>query len=426
MPFDQAAAVTRLLGWWREADPQPPACLPTYSAREQARREAHLDRYLDAAEAELRAAPRSKPDQAAAEQRLAAAFRVFAREALDFEDRHLDLLLSGGFTETGRALARAARRFDPAIGAADIFQASRNAWTANGLQILLGLPAQLTPAIFGYSMLYPCTDNYLDQPGVSRAAKLAFNQRFAARLRGDDVAPAGRHEEQAWALVGLIEGQFARAEYPEVFASLGAIERAQERSLLLHLATQAEDVLEISFEKGGASVVADACLAAGALTPSEAEFAFAWGVALQLGDDLQDVAADAHDGIRTVFSQAAGMEPLDAVTNRAFSFGARALAGLDEMGASAPAAIKELIRTSFFMLLTGAVGEARRLHSEGYVRELERHSPFTFAFLEDRRRRFTRQRGILERLAGALADGAFPTPPEPRAASLPCYTFQFR
>ena len=38
MPFDQAAAVTRLLGWWREADPQPPACLPTYSAREQARR----------------------------------------------------------------------------------------------------------------------------------------------------------------------------------------------------------------------------------------------------------------------------------------------------------------------------------------------------------------------------------------------------
>jgi len=53
----------------------------------------------------------------------------------------------------------------------DIFQASRNAWTTNGLQIILGMPARLTPAIFGYSMLYPCTDNYLDHPGVSTADK---------------------------------------------------------------------------------------------------------------------------------------------------------------------------------------------------------------------------------------------------------------
>jgi hypothetical protein len=58
--------MTRLLEWWRQADPAPPAFLPSYPAREQARREAHLDRYLEAVEAELRAAPRSRPEQAAA------------------------------------------------------------------------------------------------------------------------------------------------------------------------------------------------------------------------------------------------------------------------------------------------------------------------------------------------------------------------
>ena len=393
--------MTRLLDWWGQADPAPPAFLPSYPARDQARREAHFDRYLEAVEAELRAAPRNRLEQAASEERLTVAFRLFAREALDFEDRHLDLLLAGGFTETGREFASAARLFDPSMSAGDIFQASRNAWTTNGLQIMLGLPARLTPAIFGYSMLYPCTDNYLDHPGVSKADKQAFNRRFGARLAGGRLAPAGRHEEQAWALVGLIESQYRRAEHPEVFASLCAIHRAQEKSLELHRAagSGAGDVLEIVFEKGGASVVADAWLAAGTLAPIEVEFAFAWGVALQLGDDLQDVAADARDGIRTAFSEAAGREPLDAAANRTFHFGARVLGDLDGIGAAAPA-IKELIRTSFFMLLTGAVGEARQFYSAASVRELERRSPFTFEFLRNRRRRFTRKRGILERLVG--------------------------
>ena len=393
--------MTRLLDWWRQADPAPPTFLPSYPAREQARREARLDRYLEAVEAEVRAAPR---EQAAAEERLTAAFRLFGREALDFEDRHLDLLLAGGFTETGREFARAARLFDPSMSSDDIFQASRNAWTTNGLQIMLGLPARLTPAIFGYSMLYPCTDNYLDHPAVSKADKLAFNRRFGARLAGGQLAPAGRHEEQAWALVSLIEGQYRRTDHSDVFASLCAIHRAQENSLELHRGAGAgADVLEIVFEKGGASVLADAWLAAGTLSPTASDFAFAWGVALQLGDDLQDVAADARDGIRTAFSEAAGREPLDAATNRAFHFGARVLADLDGIGATAPPAIKELIRTSFFMLLTGAAGEARQFYSAGYIRELERRSPFRFEFLRSRRRCFTRKRGILERLVRAFS-----------------------
>jgi len=403
--------MTRLLEWWRDADPALPAFLPCYQAREQARREAHLDRYLESVEAELRNMLRRRREQAAAEERLAGAFRLFAREALGFEDRHLDLLLAGGFAETGKEFARAARRFDPSISAGEVFQASRNVWTTNGLQVILGLPARLTPAIFGYSMLYPCTDNYLDHPGVSRADKHAFNRRFGARLAGVPLAPAGRHEEQAWALVSLIEGQYPRAAHPEVFASLCDIHRAQERSLELHRAAGAGtgDVLEIVFDKGGTSVLADAWLAAGTLAPLAAEFAFAWGVVLQLGDDLQDVAADTRDGIRTAFSDAARREPLDAATNRAFHFGARVLADLDGIAAAAPPAVKELIRGAFFLLVTWAVGEARQFYSAPYVRELERRSPFTFEFLRSRRR-FMRNRRILDRLVGAFSAWGAPQP----------------
>jgi len=66
------------------------------------------------------------------------------------------------------------------------------------------------------------------------------------------------------------------------------------------------------------------------------------------------------------------------------------------------------------MLLTGAAGEARQFYSASYVRELERRSPFTFEFLRSRRRRFTRNRGILERLVGAFS--AWAAPPEPNRA----------
>jgi hypothetical protein len=377
--------VARLACWWREADPSLPAFLPVYPAREQARREWLFDCYLDRVQAVLRA----KPERAEVEEQVAAAFREWACPALNLEERHADLLLAGGFAETGREMARRARIFDPAMRPSDVFQASRNAWTANGLQVLFGLPAQLTPAIFAYSMLYPCTDNYLDRPSVSARAKLAFNKRFGLRLEGENVAPMGLHERQVWALVSMIEAQYPRAAHPEVFASLLAIHRAQERSLLLHRPA-APEVLAIVFEKGGASVLADAWLAAGSLAPPQAEFAFAWGVALQLGDDLQDVELDARDGILTLFSQAAGRAPLDTVTSRAFQFGARALAGLAEIGATGSEAVQDLIRMSFNLLLTGAAGEARRLHSERYIRELEARSPFRLSFLSERRRRLAK------------------------------------
>ena len=184
--------MARLLEWWRQADPAPPAFLRSYPAREQARREAHLDRYLEAVEAELRAAPRSRPWQAAAEERLTAAFCRFAREALDFEDRHLDLLLAGGFTETGREFARAARLFDPSMGASDVFQASRNVWTTNGLQVLLGLPARLTPAIFAYSCSTPVPTTPSITQAFQQADKLRIQPALGRAWREGRLRPPGR------------------------------------------------------------------------------------------------------------------------------------------------------------------------------------------------------------------------------------------
>jgi hypothetical protein len=325
---------------------------------------------------------------------------------LEADERALDTLLGCGFLEATTEFARMARRFDPAITSEDIYQASRNVWTANFLQLLLGLPVRVTPAIFAYSMLYPYSDNYLDNPALPDATKLAFHERFQLRLSGEPIALRDRHEQIISDLVGIIEGQFDRARYPQIFASLLAIHEAQGKSLRQLRRNQAPrllDVLAISFEKGGTSVLTDGYLVAGSLTAEQREYIFGFGVLTQLMDDLEDLPQNLADGFTTIFSQAAGQRSLDAITNRTLHLCARILVRLDRLGAADQAPFKQLITRSVNLLFIDSAGRAGRLYPGRYLRELEAHSPFRFAVLHKRRKQIARRQVSLTRLIDMFA-----------------------
>ncbi len=373
--------------WWQSAI-DPPALGRRYTAGEQQAREAHLERFRGAVTTEGKSAPRTAEQRQVAKERILAAFRDFARSALDFSDEHLSALLDHGFPEAGQEFAQAARRFDPAIRPADIFQAMRNVWTMNGIQALLDVPIRLTPAMFAYSMLYPYTDNYLDDPAISAAAKRAFNERFAARLAGEHVPATNPQEGRIYDLVAMVEGHFARARFPQVYDSLLAIHRAQCRSIELlrgNTSPYELDVLGISLDKGGTSVLADGYLVAGTLTRAQAEYLFAWGAFVQFMDDLQDVVEDGRDGLATVFSVTAGRWPLDAITNRTFDFGRQVVDRLGCFDAPGAEPMKQMMRSTVFRMMVEAVGRAEQHFSRPYVREMEAHSPFRFSFLSERR-----------------------------------------
>jgi hypothetical protein len=368
----------------------------SYTPREQARREADAEKFVRVAETSVASGLRD------AESAVLQAFAVFARAALDLDDAHLKLLVQG-FPCLAKGLAEQARRFDPALSATDIFQASRNVWTAAGLQVLLGQPLRLTPAIFAYSMLYPYTDNLLDDPQTPAEAKCAFNRRLRARLQGESPAPANRREHKVWELVDKIESQYDRTQHPEVFRSLLEIQNAQEESVDLRreAGLPPDQVLHGVFAKGGASVLADGYLAAGLLTPEQEEFAFGWGVLLQLADDLQDVAEDRAAGTATLFSETPS-QPLDVVTNRVFEFGELVFAGLDTFHSPDVEPLKQLIRQSAAILLITAAGAAHELHTRNYIQELERHSPFRFGFVREHRQYFYGSGGLVGRCVAAL------------------------
>jgi hypothetical protein len=395
------------LALWRDCPDTLPDLGSAISPEAQAAREPLLDAFVQAIQSEARHPPRTRAERHAAHQRSSAAFAGFGRGALGFDDSHLQLLLGGGFSSIGTLMARRARAFDPAVNLADVLQASRNAWTACGLQMLFGRAMELTPSIFAYSMLYPYSDNYLDDPAVEPSAKRGFSARFGARLEGAGPAPANRHEDAIWRLVALIESQYPRSASPRVYESLLAIHGAQERSLLLRRAARGGevDVESLCFAKGGASVLADAFLAAGEPSPAQARFAFFWGVLLQLCDDLQDLAEDLRDGALTLFSRDAGRIPLDGLTNRTLHYTRAVMAMLAGLPGEPPLALTQLIRRSSLSLIVRAASDASEFYSPEYARFLESRSPFRLAFLEERRRTMNQRSGLLVRLFEAFLAG---------------------
>lgn len=217
-----------------------------------------------------------------------------------------------GLNETERTLfqdmtisfLRDVRSFDPELSLQDTMQALRNIWILAILQCLFHKYSGYHKAMFAYSMLYPYSDNYLDDPDVSKAYKMQFNEWFTKRLKGV-IASKNAHEERISSLIALIEAQFDRKEYPQVYEALLLIQSAQIRSLQQQdgaVLLSDDRLLEISYEKGGTSVIADGILIDGLLDEEQQRFCMRFGFMLQLGDDIQDAISDHTNAHQTLLS----------------------------------------------------------------------------------------------------------------------------
>jgi hypothetical protein len=339
-------------------------------------REHRADQHVEAVERMLRRWPASPVKREAWRQELLQLMRRVAREHLECDTAGLNQLFSAEGLEATRQFLREAKAFAPTITDQSLFQALRNVWVTHSVQLLLHASVTLSPAVFAYSMLYPWTDNLLDDPRLGPEAKIAFGDWLRLRLAGE-TAPPDIHCEQVGALVGKIEQLYPRAEFPEVYLSLQAIHQAQMRSLHQQDTARAWDeraLLDLSIAKGGTSVLADACLVRGWLTDDEAEFMFAYGVVLQLMDDVQDLHDDLINGHMTIFTRQAKLGALDGVTRRLWAFARKVLG-------TRSGSIMDLIQDNLKFLLLQAVARSREYYTAAFVSELEDSSPVRFCYL---------------------------------------------
>jgi hypothetical protein len=373
---------------WAETPASLPAIGPAVGARRHFGNARAAARLIDQVAREAERAPEEVEARHAWREALRERLQAFGDARLGWPAGYRRLVFADAFFESSVSFAREARAFDPGLALDSLWQAMRNVWIGNSLQMLLDLPVALNPGLFAYSMLYPLTDNLLDDPGVERGAKRAFNERFGRRLAGLPVRPAGNREAAVFRLVERFEDEFPRGDFAEVYESLLAIHGGQVRSLIQHDGAWLTDreILEISCEKGGTSVLADLYLVAGRASPAEERFAFGYGVSLQLLDDLQDVEGDLAAGHQTLFTRAARRGPLDAMTARLARYIDRVL---DEELAGRPelADRKDLIRRNCRTLLVGAVAAQPRRFSRRFRRALARQWPFTLRAMGRLRRR---------------------------------------
>lgn len=389
---------------WFEGDPGLPDLGERFDRRERRRAGVGASALLDRLE---RGIERSSRNRAGLAERRT----LWRREVADFAVEHLrlrraqvDLLLGDDWLRATSQFARHRGEIVPEVAEDDLYQALRNGWIANVLQRLLGRPLELTPAIFGYSMLYPLTDNPLDDPRLTGEHKRAAGERLRCRLEGASLAARDREEAAVFRMVGMIESQYPRELFPGVWAALLAIHRAQLASLAQQdgvVSPYACDVLGLSIAKGGSSVLVDGYLAAGDLEPGQARACFTLGVLLQLLDDLQDTREDLRAGRSTIFTQTARAWPLDVPTARLWSFALRLLHHDALFKAPENEVMASLVERGVAFLLLCAVAEQPELFSRGFRRHLEGFSPVSFAYLRREQRRMQKRQHRVRRVLAA-------------------------
>ncbi|MGH4122713.1 MAG: hypothetical protein ACREV6_07275 [Clostridium sp.] len=391
--------------WW-DTDKCSPIFNEEISFKEKIIREKLMNKFLNTLFSHLKKCPKDEKDRADWRNTLWTMIKNFGHTSGFTEDE-----INGDFSKSLPIITHKficnVKEFDSNITLDKMVQALRNVWIMNILQVLFNIKVEYTPSIFAYSMLYPYTDNYLDSTEISFEDKKLINERFKLRLEGEEIEWSNSYEKALFKLVSIIEVQYPRSHYSEVYESLLCIHAAQCDSLTQQKGMTSpyeKDILGISTEKGGCSVLADAYLVHGSLSEAEADFIFAYGALLQFCDDLQDAKEDFKNGHMTIFSGTSEKWPLDNITNALFHFSNKII-DLDEGFTSKEAhKMKTFLNKNLVSLIFEAISQNYNLYSKEYIKNIEKYYPFRMSYTRNLYKKIKNNYSSFESIHGYSID----------------------
>lgn len=291
------------------------------------------------------------------------------------------------FQSSMKEFLRRVRKFDKTLALEDMGQALRNYMVYAIFLTLNGRELRCRPAAFGYSMLYPYTDNYIDGPERTGEEKEHYNRLIEGKLKGKTVKALSRHEKKTAELLEQIEKDYGRPH--EVYEGLLLMLEAQEKSLHQEEKwkqkkegnfRQAEErALGVSIYKGGVSVMMDRYFVDKPWTERDLYFYYGFGFLLQLCDDLQDIVQDKEEGNPTVFSLCRTKEEAVRKVNKLLHF----TEALFEFCDTEKTAFQTFLQKNCYLLvLASAAGNEEWMEEEWLVR-MERRLPVRLKYLQD-------------------------------------------
>lgn len=238
---------------------------------------------------------------------------------LELDVKNMENNIQGDYIGCTEEFIKRVKETWPNMEESQVFQALRNVWIMIALKIMFSNNPNdlvLTNSIFAYSMLYPLTDNLLDNPNILQAEKHEFSKRLEKRLKGNILKPTNTEEKDIFDMISLIEKEYSRKSYPQVYESLLLIHDAQTNNLKnQYMNLEKRYIKKSTFEKGAASVVADGYLVMGDLTQSQMDFLIGYGIVLQLADDLQDIEEDEAVNHTTIANSCPNKELQEYILN---------------------------------------------------------------------------------------------------------------
>ena len=372
--------------WWK-SDRTFKLDMKKYTNKEKKNKEKNLDNYIDLIIKKINEFPNEDNKNKEWECEFNEIIDNFIEsEKETFKLGIINKSIKDDFFNSTKSFIRMAKEFDKNLSYIDIGQATRNVWIVNILQAVFGEKVQMSNAIFGYSMLYPYTDNYLDDTNIEDTEKEKFNYKLKKRLDGEHIEGDNFHEKSVYKLVSYIEEDYKRKDYDELYRALLSIHKGQIKSLKQQNAPSIpyeEDILGISIEKGGASVLVDGFLTKGKLSKEEISFCIFYGFLLQLADDLQDVKIDIKNTHITIMSQLAPKYMLDNIVNKLINFTVNLLEEEKCFKGENIPELKELIKTNCIMLVLFSVILNKEFFSDEYIRVIDEHLPFSIKYIEN-------------------------------------------
>lgn len=364
---------------------------PKVSYMDKLKNERQIERFRKELFKILKEIPSDKSEEESWIKQVFDHIRLFESSLSNYGESIINFFIESGYPKITESFIDEVEKFDPEMDVYDIFQAIRNVWIMNSIQILYDMEVRLTPSIFAYSMLYPYSDNYLDDSSISIQEKIEFNQRFRKWLLGEEVEPLNYREKHIYNLVKKIEGEFKRDDYPEVFMSLLGIHHAQVQSLIQQKEKTLpfeKDIIGITFEKGGTSVLADAYLIRGKLKDAEAEFMFCYGVLLQIIDDLQDIEEDFQNTHMTIFSQIEDKYDLDRLVDKLFNFIDDFFHNENTFTSEKTKKLKKVIQDCSKIMIFEAISKNKKRFSKQYIKDVEDSLVIRFYYLKKIKSKF--------------------------------------
>lgn len=402
-----------IVALWNELPVSFPQFLEEVSEAQKGKNEAVIEEMMVRWQEKGKEFPKKQEEQLAWKQEM----EEMTEEFLEKEEilcirQYMSQETLAEFKEETKRFVRQTRSFDPELSAENIWQALRNYFIYALITDLQGQKQECKEAAFAYSLLYPYTDNFIDEKGHTKQQKEEYNRMIADVLQGksqipekglptmemqetlekglptmeiqetlEKELPTMGIQEKTRQLLERLTGSYQGEKKQEIRNLLLMMLEAQDRSIRQQTGKAEltkEEILDISAYKGSLSVLIDYFFTVEELRKEEVRFYMKFGFFLQLADDLQDRKEDQKSGSKTLMVHAAQKGELAEHVNRLLHYAHRIFAEFTP----ANNRLKSFMEKNCYSLVLGAAMENPECFSREEREQMERFFPVHMEFLQ--------------------------------------------